>query len=243
VGGDTSRGRRGSFDLPPDDGTVGERHIDDVLPTGDEEELPRLMARLGRLLEQHGPDGVIVMSREEYERRELAAYAGGWQDASEEYLQRVAAARWEGWLGRWRPLRAVDGPGEVIPFPIPRRPADAAAVDSVHPVGADGADDLPGTDEVEAHRAGSDVPRESPGRRTDSELRRGAAPDPLPIPTAEAHRIRDAEVRRTAPARSPAAQPSLSPKNRRSKAPTIPPLTPQLRKPRTTGDAPEGATE
>jgi hypothetical protein len=84
--------------------------------------MAQLMARLGRLLERHGPDGVVVMSREEYEREQAATYAAGWQDAAEEYEPRIAAARWEGWLGRWRPLRAVEGSGEVVGFPRVRRP-------------------------------------------------------------------------------------------------------------------------
>ncbi|MEC3996415.1 hypothetical protein VSR01_24045 [Actinacidiphila sp. DG2A-62] len=91
--------------------------------------LPRLMARLGRLLERHGPEGVVVMSEEEYERVQHATYAAGWQDAAQEYGPRIAAARWEGWLGRWRPMRVMDAPGEVIAFPAGQRggePGDPA---------------------------------------------------------------------------------------------------------------------
>lgn len=90
------------------------------------DELPRLMAKLGRLIARYGPGGVVAMARSDAERRELTAYAAGWQDAAAEFAPRVAAARRDGWLGRWRPLRVLNGPGDVIPFPVARQYAHPA---------------------------------------------------------------------------------------------------------------------
>src|SRR5437899_2551395 len=88
--------------------------------------LPSLLARpLAWLRARYGPDSIVVMSRAGYEREQAATYAAGWQDAVEEYGPRISAARWEGWLGRWRPLRGVagSGSGEVVGFPGIRLPA------------------------------------------------------------------------------------------------------------------------
>jgi hypothetical protein len=157
------------------------------------EGLPRLLARLGRLLERYGPEGVVVLSAEEYDGAAVAAYAAGWQDAAREYGPRIAAARWEGWLGRWRPLRVLDGAGEVIDFPEGGRPAGAAE---------------PG-DRSAAPGAGGEQERRRRGRGG-----------------------------------SPGARPTLTPKNRRSKSPTIPRLpSPELPRPRRTADAPDDGQE
>ncbi|WP_162824221.1 hypothetical protein [Peterkaempfera bronchialis] len=193
LSGGRSREREGEREVSPDHETDGEQHLDlDPLPPG--EELPRLMARFGRLLEQYDPGDVVVMSREEYDRREAAAYAGGWQDAAEEHRQHIAAARWEGWLGRWRPLRVVGGPGDVIPFPAGRRLEEPNGV----PTG--GADAGEAAEEQRAPQRG-------------------------------------------APPRTPSVKPSLSPKSRRSKSPTIPRLAPPTRKPRPAGETPGDAAD
>jgi hypothetical protein len=144
-----------------------------------------LLARLGRLLTRHGHEGVVVMSTEEFEQARCAAYAAGWQDAVEEYGPRIAAARWEGWLGRWRPLRVVDGSAEVVDFK-----------------GGDRSNDADGAAEG------------GPDRR--NRVRGGAS----------------------------GAGPTLSPKNRRSKSPTIPRLPAAgRRRPGWIADAPDDAQE
>jgi hypothetical protein len=164
--------------------------------------LPKLLARLGRLLERYGPEGVVVMSGAEYERAQSATYASGWQDAAEEYGPRIAAARWEGWLGRWRPLRVMEGPGEVIDFAARRPPEREAAEPGGRPVEARGGG-------AEGGQGGAD-----PERRTRV---RGGTPVPRPF---------------------------LSPKNRRSKSPTIPRLPAQdRRRPRTASDATDDAPD
>jgi hypothetical protein len=160
--------------------------------------LPKLMARLGRLLERYGPDGVVVMSAAEFEQAQLAAYASGWQDAAEEYGPRIAAARWDGWLGRWRPLRVMEGPAEVIDFAA-HRPQER---DTAEPDGPDGPD------------------REARGGGADGG--QGGA---------------DPERRARVGADTPVPRPFLSPKNRRSKSPTIPRLSArERRRPRTASD-------
>ncbi|WP_051951299.1 hypothetical protein [Actinacidiphila yeochonensis] len=164
---------------------------EDVGPEG----LPRLLARLGRLIERYGPEGVVVVSAEEHERAAVTAYAAGWQDAAAEYGPRIAAARWEGWLGRWRPLRVMEDPGEVIDFPADRlRPDPAGTGDQPAQPGAEGAGEQ---DRRRRVRGGTPVPR-----------------------------------------------PALTPKNRRSKSPTIPRLpAPERHRPRRTADAPDDAPE
>jgi len=211
-------GKSQEWEVSPDQETAGGRRLDgDPLPTG--EELSRLMARFGQLLEQHEPGDVVVVPRAEWERRETAAYAAGWQDAAEEYRAHIAAARWEGWLGRWRPLRAVDGPGEVIPFPserLPAEPDEAATADT---------DEAGGTD---------------PSSAPDGD---GPGHDVRVPPQAEGLRPAPGTPQRAARPRTPSVKPSLSPKSRRSKSPTIPRLAPLPRRRRPAGDSPEGTAD
>lgn len=181
AGGTGHGGPVGGLGSGPDGGPDG--GWDDLPAPGDPDELPRLMARLGRLIARHGPGGVVAMARSDAERRELLAYAAGWQDAAAEFTPRVAAARRDGWLGRWRPLRVLNGPGDVIPFPVarqyahppqPRSPYDDDALDPYPDAGL-GPEGAPGHDR-DADRDG-----ELPGhaRESEPEPDRGA---PLPAP-------------------------------------------------------------
>jgi len=186
------------------------------------------MARLGRLLERFGPEGVVVMSAAEYERVQLKAYTSGWQDAAEEYTPRIAAAHWEGWLGRWRPLRVMEGSGDVIDFPAHRPPErDTAA-------GNDPAD--PADPAGPAGSSGTTGPSGPAGGGSRGGTRGGAAEG---VPGR-------AEPERWAGGRggTPVPRTFLSPKNRRSKSPTIPRLpAPDRRRPRTGSDVPDDAPD
>lgn len=199
--------------------------------------LPRLMARLGRLLERHGPEGVVVMSEEEYERVQHATYAAGWQDAAQEYGPRIAAARWEGWLGRWRPMRVMDAPGEVIAFPAGQRdgeqteaageagPAREAGRDSgtgAGPGGVSGGASGGGSGAVSGGTPGGVSGAASGGvSGGGSGSARGRPRGGTPVP-----------------------RPFLSPKNRRSKSPTIPRLpAKEPHRPRRAADAADGPAQ
>jgi hypothetical protein len=166
--------------------------------------LSQLLARLGRLLERHGTDGVVVLTRDDYERAEVAAYSAGWQDAAEEYGRRAAAARRDWWPARWSTPAARDRPADVIPFPAGGRGVAGATADTAGERGTLPAD-------APAGKNGNGRPADSPaGRRVPSG----------------------------------GAKASLTPKNRRSKAPTIPRIVPPRRRPAGGGrDTPEGAAD
>ncbi|WP_328329637.1 hypothetical protein [Streptomyces sp. NBC_00455] len=79
-------------------------------PPGD---LTQLLAAVGALLEGHAADDLVVMLREELERREFAAYGRGWRDAAAQYHQLVEM------VGRVRTGETggrVPGQAAVIPF-------------------------------------------------------------------------------------------------------------------------------
>lgn len=89
----------------------------------DTDTLSGLLAALGRHLESHAPHEVMVLLREEMERRELRAYSSGWRDAAAEYEPVLQEARAAG----GRTLRLVSrasGQAAVIPL---RRQAGATA--------------------------------------------------------------------------------------------------------------------
>ncbi|MFD9795694.1 hypothetical protein ACFWXK_32615 [Streptomyces sp. NPDC059070] len=109
------------YDRPP--GAAAE------LPPPDD--LPGLLASLGVQLERHSADELVVLVREELERRELRAYAAGWRDAAAQYqraLDETASA------ARARSLRRGGrrpGQGEVIPLRRdPRTPGAPAPGDA-----------------------------------------------------------------------------------------------------------------
>lgn len=236
----------------------------------DADELPRLLARLGQLIAVHGPAGVVAMARSDADRRELTAYAAGWQDAAAEFAPRVAAARRDGWLGRWRPLRVLNGPGDVIPFPVARQyarpPQPRPAGDDLvggWDVSHDAADDAdPDAVHLPGHE-GQSAPDAGPGPGSAGTAggagRRDVSPRPGgPVARADeysAHGGRGEEEpgssERPSPTRShgePRQQerstrqtqgppPSFPTKSRRSRAPTIPRLSPPQRLP---GRGPDG---
>ncbi|MFS0696584.1 hypothetical protein [Streptomyces nitrosporeus] len=186
-------------------------------PPGDPEDtpdgLPGLLAALGRLLESHAPEEVLVLVREELERRELRAYSSGWQDAAAHYEPALEEAR----AARGRALRLVRGvPGQAAVIPLRRY--DGPDNPGAGPDG--GPDDGPD--------AGPDPGPGDGGRAGDGAGGRGAAAGPA------APRGRTDRPSGTAPA--------LVPKSRSSRVPTIPRLRPPARRPAedTTGTTPEG---
>jgi hypothetical protein len=148
--------------------------------------LSGLLAVVGRHLESHAPDEVMVLLREEMERRELRAYSSGWTDAAAHYEPALQEARAAG--GRTlRLVRGASGQAAVIPLRQDRNPADSRT--DARARGVDGADE------------------------------RTAAPGP------GAGGRGDRADRPEAPA------PSLVPKSRSSRVPTIPRMRPASRRP------------
>ncbi|WP_371791179.1 hypothetical protein OG285_14715 [Streptomyces sp. NBC_01471] len=79
-------------------------------PPGD---LAQLLATVGALLEGHAADDLVVMVREELERREFTAYGRGWRDAAAQYHQ---LAEWVGFVQAGETGDRVPGQAAVIPF-------------------------------------------------------------------------------------------------------------------------------
>lgn len=108
---------------PPADRTPDEAPPPVGGPAGQPDTLSGLLASLGRHLESHAPDEVVVLLREEMERRELRAYSSGWRDAAAQYEPVLREARAAG--GRsLRLVREASGQAAVIPL---RRQASGAA--------------------------------------------------------------------------------------------------------------------
>lgn len=85
--------------------------------------LSGLLAELGRHLESHAPDEVMVLLREEMERRELRAYSSGWRDAAAHYEPALQEARAAG----GRALRLVGGVrGQAAVIPLRQQGRDTA---------------------------------------------------------------------------------------------------------------------
>ncbi len=85
--------------------------------------LSGLLAVLGGHLESHAPDEVVVLLRDELERRELRAYSSGWRDAATHYEPALQEARAAG----GRALRLVRGvPGQAAVIPLRQQGRDAA---------------------------------------------------------------------------------------------------------------------
>ncbi|MFB4422567.1 hypothetical protein C5F59_015895 [Streptomyces sp. QL37] len=116
---DTPAGPAGTLveDLAP-----AGRRADDA-PADAPDTLSGLLAALGRHLESHAPDEVVVLLREEMERRELRAYSSGWRDAAAHYEPALQEARAAG----GRALRLVRGvPGQAAVIPLRQQDRDAA---------------------------------------------------------------------------------------------------------------------
>ncbi|QDY78513.1 hypothetical protein [Streptomyces qinzhouensis] len=186
--------------------------------TPSDEDLPGVLALVGRLLEAHSPDEIAVLLREELDRREVEAYASGWQDAVAEYapaLEEALAA------AAARPLRLVDrtpGQAAVIPFPqdfqSPRgQTGEGVAADRENPRGRSSRRHrsragLPDGDGEEAGEAGKAGETEA----SSAERTSGVAYEEEP-----------------ATSRS---RPAFAVKSRKSKVPTIPQITAGRRPPR-----------
>ncbi|WP_299532187.1 hypothetical protein [uncultured Streptomyces sp.] len=112
---------------------VGGAEGDEAMPSGD---LARLLAAVGILLGGHAPGDLVVLPREDVERREFAAYGKGWRDAMAQYDE-VAA--------RVGSLPAEGGdrtPGQAAVIPFRRR--GTSRVRGVAPRDAGTAGEVPG---------------------------------------------------------------------------------------------------
>ncbi|MEW1546651.1 hypothetical protein [Streptomyces tsukubensis] len=182
-------------------------------PDGD---LPGLLALVGHLLEAHSPDRIAVLLREELDRREVEAYAMGWRDAAAEYapaLEEALAA------AATRPLRLVDrtpGQAAVIPFPQDFQSP------SGHAAGPGGPADTGEGRAAERERARGRTPR---GRRSRTGVPDGDAEEAGGTgqagPGGETEGVPEGDE-----AAQPRPQPGFAAKSRKSKVPTIPPLSP-----------------
>lgn len=79
--------------------------------------LHTLLETLGRHLEDHAPEDLLLLLREEMERREFDAYASGWRDAAEQYESALERVRAAGGPGVPLPGGRTPGQAAVIPFP------------------------------------------------------------------------------------------------------------------------------
>lgn len=84
-------------------------------PADEPDTLSGLLAALGRHLESHAPDEVVVLLREEMERRELRAYSSGWRDAAGQYEPVLQEARAAG-SSTLRLVSKASGQAAVIPL-------------------------------------------------------------------------------------------------------------------------------
>ncbi|WHM37179.1 hypothetical protein [Streptomyces sp. BPTC-684] len=140
------------------------------------DDLPGLLASLGTHLERHSAEELVVLLRDELERRELRAYAAGWRDAAAQYqraLDETASA------ARARSLRRVGrrpGRGEVIPL-RPRTPPDEEEVSGAEEPEPppDAPPGTPGLVPKSPHSRVPTIPRLAAPRR---ERGRGAAESP-----------------------------------------------------------------
>ncbi|WP_328895795.1 hypothetical protein [Streptomyces sp. NBC_00236] len=109
--------------LPPGDSAPDAAPPSVGDPVDDADTLSGLLAALGRHLESHAPDEVVVLLREEMERRELRAYSNGWRDAAAQYEPALQEARAAG----GRTLRLVSrATGQAAVIPLRRQPGGAA---------------------------------------------------------------------------------------------------------------------
>ncbi|MEU7280422.1 hypothetical protein AB0A69_16785 [Streptomyces sp. NPDC045431] len=175
-------------------------------------DLPALLAALGRYLEGHAPDEVVVLLREELARREFQAYVNGWRDAADEYEPVLEEARRIAQTRRLRLVGRTPGQAAVIPFP---QGEDPAADDESAGGRPETGPESPGPG-AEASASASRRPRGRGGASGDA----GRDPAPVSPPTSPASRSRatsedaaahprdrPARQARQAPADPPAAEP------------------------------------
>ncbi|WP_406154108.1 hypothetical protein OG217_16770 [Streptomyces sp. NBC_01023] len=212
-------------------------------PPGD---LTQLLAAVGALLEGHAADDLVVMLREELERREFAAYGRGWRDAAAQYHQLVEM------VGRVRTGETggrVPGQAAVIPFrrrerydrpEFPQLRPRAGGPEQADPYRDPHRDSYadPHRDQYgdPLHRTGAHrvppLPADPP--EPDPAAPRGTARTAPPGPRPP----RGSRLRPSAPdaAADPSPGPAFAPKNRRSKVPTIPRLSGPRDRDRPDGD-------
>ncbi|MEU9953014.1 hypothetical protein [Streptomyces sp. NPDC047939] len=220
------------------------------MPPGD---LARLLAAVGVLLGSHSAGDLVVVPREELERREFAAYGQGWRDAVTHWHQH---AEWADGLTAGEADDRTPGQAAVIPFRrrITHGARDEAQRDTTRREGTDHAGAAPpkalagparpapdAADPAAREAAGPPpiVPGPGPAdaRPTDhtptDHTPTGTGPgatnrgrgDPAPVDGVRAgpDGARPGSPPLTRPA-IPPRPPAFAPKNRRSKVPTIPRL-------------------
>ncbi|MFE2374848.1 hypothetical protein [Streptomyces sp. NPDC059398] len=211
-------------------------------PPGD---LAQLLAAVGALLESHAADDLVVLVREELERREFAAYGRGWRDAAAQYHQLAGRAGEDG----DEPGDRVPGQAAVIPFrrkerydrvePAQLRPrsggpgsadpyrdpyGDRAAGRRDEPEPGGRAAPATGRARPEPHRADTHL---SPSRPAEPvEVSVAAALGSVLTSPPDPRAPRGARLRPSAPdvPAAPSPRPAFATKSRRSKVPTIPRL-------------------
>ncbi|WP_336319437.1 hypothetical protein [Streptomyces lavendofoliae] len=215
-------------------------------------DLPALFATLGRHLEGHAPEEVVVLLREELARREFEAYVNGWRDAADQYEPVLEEARRIAQARRLRLVGRTPGQAAVIPFPhgdgrdaAGGDPGDATpGQDGPRPAPDGSRAPAPRRPEGSAPPAGRTGAGAGPGpgaperRRTrDAQDHRPAAPRRERDGTQGAPGRRGAKGKEQDPeARDPGTtRPGLVAKSPHSRVPTIPPLPARRRAP---GDAP-----
>ncbi|RYJ25056.1 translation initiation factor IF-2 [Streptomyces sp. L-9-10] len=204
-------------------------------PPGD---LRALLDSLGRSLEDHAPEELVVLLREEIERRELRAYASGWRDAAEQYEPALEQSRAAARTGRLRLVGRTPGQAAVIPFPHerpPERPQDRPPERS-----RERPQEGPRGDPARDHpdrRDGPQAPEAGPRTAPRTEQRADPHADPHTAPRTEQqradphtdpHATPHAEQHPPAPPAEP-VKPAFVHKRRSSKVPTIPMLPPPRR--------------
>ncbi|MFJ8649121.1 hypothetical protein ACIRNI_23740 [Streptomyces sp. NPDC093546] len=223
------------------------------------DDLPALLATLGRYLEGHAPDEVVVLLREELARREFQAYVNGWRDAADEYEPVLEEARRIAQSRRLRLVGRTPGQAAVIPFPQGEGPAEGGESAEAGPdtppespgpgaeVSASAARGKRGRGSASDDAGRDPAPTSSRSRATNADA---AAPDGATAPQGSRHprdrpdrqvpdqaRAPEDDVQHQAPdaSRAGAGAPKLVAKSRSSRVPTIPRLPARRRRP---GDHP-----
>ncbi|MFJ6431462.1 hypothetical protein [Streptomyces sp. NPDC091416] len=211
------------------------------MPPGD---LAQLLAAVGVLLSSHSAGDLVVVPREELERREFAAYGQGWRDAVAHFHQH---AEWADGLPAGEADDRTPGQAAVIPFRrrITRGARDEARRDTTRREGTDLAGAAPPKALAGPARpvpdAADPAAREAPGLPPIVPVPADAGPtDHTPTGPGAANRGRgdpapvdgdragpDGAPPGPPPPTRPAIPPpppAFAPKSRRSKVPTIPRL-------------------